>query len=307
MMRTVPAALVVCLSIGGLLFPATGCEKKRPPRIAAQLAQANTVAEGPQRATELLRVARIQLKAGDTTGAHDSVDAARKQLSGRGEGAAPGLLDVARAYLGIGDRRKARETLGEMTEIANAIEDAGRKAKLLADAGALFGNVDSGLADPQQAKDLLGKATELAADVEDRFRAEALAVVTMGYVSGGMTDEAAEMVAKLEDCIDSLDEPRAKAEALAAAASVYAKTGDAGKANSLLENAASTAKGIDRPEGKAYALLAVAKANVANGDTATAKALLDEAEQAAGQVGDADAQATALATVRTAMSQLEGR
>jgi len=277
-MRFAFSPLVAWLVVASLVLPASGCGKKRrPQRLADRQAQANAAAEGPQRATALLGLARTQLTAKDPVGAHDAIDAARKQLSGRGEGAAPGLLAVARAYLEVGDRRKARETLGEMTEIATAIEDAGRKAKFFADAGALYGNVETGLADPQQAKALLGKATELAADVEDRFRAEALAVVTMGYVSGGMTAEAAEMVAKLEECIGSLDDLRAKAEALAAAASVYAKTGDADKATSLLKDAAATAQAIDRAESKAYALLAVANATAATGDKEAARNLLNDA------------------------------
>ena len=64
---------------------------------------------------------------------------------------------------------------------------------------------------------MLGEATTLAEEVDDRFRAEALAVVAMGYVSGWMAEEAGTMVEKLEACLVALSDPRAKAEALAAA------------------------------------------------------------------------------------------
>lgn len=294
-----------CLSLLVVLLVAVpGCGKKTVT-IRERLTKATAVAEGPQRAAALLSVARIQISDGDPIGARDTIEAAHREASGRGEAAVPSLLEIARAFMAVGDRRSARKVLAELGEIVSAIDDPGRKAKILADAGALFGSEENGLADRQQAKSLLTQATTLAEGVDDRFRAEALAVVAMGYVNGGMNDEAAAMVEKLEACLSALTEPRAKAEALAAAASVYAKTGNDDKAATLLKDAASTARGIDRPEGKAYALLAVANAEHAAGNTSAARALLEEADLAAGKVGDADAQTTAMNTVRTAMARLK--
>jgi len=287
-----------------LLAGSSGCGK-RPLRLEERLAKAMEQPPGPGRAKALLAVARRQVSAEDRVGAHDTITTAYNDVSTGGEESLATLLEVAQAFIDVDDRRIARTVLNRATEIANAIEDPGRKAKMLADAGALFGNADTGMADPQQAEKLLSEATTLADTVEDRFRAEALAVVAMGYVSGGMNEEAGSMVEKLEACLVSLSDPRAKAEALAAASSVYAKTGNEEKAKSLLADAASTAQGIDREESKAYALLAVANATAAGGDTSAARKLLEEADAAASKVGDPDAQATAMNLIRTALARLK--
>lgn len=287
------------------LVAAQGCgtPKKKELTITERLAAARQKPAGPQRAMSLLNVAKIQIAKGDLIGARDTIEEARGLASG--EGGIPILLDVARSYVAVGDPRGARKVLTEVITIAKELEDAGRKAKVMADAGALFGSEENGLADREQATSLLAQATELAEDVEDRFRAEALAVVAMGYVSGGMPDEAAKMVEKLEACLEALDEPRAKAEALATAASVYAKTGDADKSAALLRDAAAAAEGVDRAEGKAYALLAVANAEYAAGNTEAAQALLAKADVAAGKIGDADARETTMNTVRTAQARMK--
>lgn len=304
-MRASPLAFVTCLLVSAVLSgTSVGCGK-RPLRLEDRLARAMDQAPGPGRAKALLAVARRQLSGGDRVGAHDTITTASNDVIAGGEESLATLLEVAQAYIDVDDRRTARTVLNRVAEIGNAIEDPGRKAKALADAGALFGNADTGMADPQRARVLLAEATTLAEQVEDRFRAEALAVVAMGYVSGGMAKEAGDMVEKLEACLAALSDRRAKAEALAAASSVYAKTGNEEKAKTLLADAASTAKEVDRDESKAYALLAVANATAAGGDTAAARKLLEEADAAAGKVGDPDAQATAMNLIRTALSRLK--
>lgn len=288
-----------------LVVAAPGCAK-RPPTMAQRLAKARVEDAGPPRVKALLGIARAQMAADDPIGARDTIEEAANQ-AGTGDPAVPSLLEIARAYLELGDRREARRVLGNVTEIGKSVEDPARKAKILADSGALYGNDETGLADSQQAKVLLGEARDLAQGegVEERFKAETLAAVAMGYVGGGMTDEAAQMLEKLEECLGALDDPRAKAEALAAAASVYAQTGNEEKAASFLEDAASTADGISRDESKAYALLAIAKAERAAGNTDAAVSLLERAEKAAAKVSDAEMQAEALKTIRTAMARIK--
>jgi hypothetical protein len=304
-MRASFSVIVSGLLVGwAALVGSAGCGQ-RPLRLEDRLAKAMNQAPGPGRAKDLLSVARRQAAAADRVGAHDTITAAYNDLSAGGEESVATLLEVAQAYIDVDDRRTARTVLKRVAEIGKTIDDPGRKAKTLADAGALFGNADTGMADPQEARALLSEATTLAEGVEERFRAEALAVVAKGYVSGGMAKEAGAMVEKLESCLAALSDPRAKAEALADAASVYAKTDNEEKAKALLAEAASTARGVDRAESKAYALLAVANATAASGDAAAARTLLDEADAAAGKVGDADSQATAMKLIRTAMSRLK--
>ena len=304
-MRASPFMIVGSLLVGWATLAGTAGCGKRPLRLEDRLAKAMDQAPGPGRAKDLLAVARRQAAADDRVGAHDTITVAYNDVSAGSEESVATLLEVAQAYIDVDERRTARTVLNRVAEIAKAIDDPGRKAKALADAGALFGNADTGMADPQQARALLGEATTLAEEVDDRFRAEALAVVAMGYVSGGMAEEAGTMVEKLEACLVALSDPRAKAEALAAASSVYAKTGNEEKAKALLADAASTAKGVDRAESKAYALLAVANATATSGDTAAARKLLDEADAAAGKVGDPDAQTTAMNLIRTASNRLK--
>ena len=304
-MRATPFVFVIWSLIGfTVLAGSVGCGK-RSLRIEDRRAKAMDQAPGPARAGALLAVARRQVAADDHVGAHDTISVAYNDVSAGGEEAVTTLLDVAQAYIAVGDRRTARTVLNRVVEIGKATDDPAQKAKRLADAGALFGNADTGMADPQQARALLGEATTLAEEVEERFRAEALAVVAKGYVSGGMAKEAGEMVEKLESCLAALSDPRAKAEALADAASVYATTGNEEKAKALLADAASTAKGVDRAESKAYALLAVANATAVSGDTSAARKLLEEADAAAGKVGDPDAQATVMNLIRSAISRLK--
>ena len=304
-MRASPFMIVGSLLVGWATLAGTAGCGKRPLRLEDRLAKAMDQAPGPGRAKDLLAVARRQAAADDRVGAHDTITVAYNDVSAGSEESVATLLEVAQAYIDVDERRTARTVLNRVAEIAKAIDDPGRKAKALADAGALFGNADTGMADPQQARALLGEATTLAEEVDDRFRAEALAVVAMGYVSGGMAEEAGTMVEKLEACLVALSDPRAKAEALAAASSVYAKTGNEEKAKALLADAASTAKGVDRAESKAYARLAGPNATATSGDTAAARKLLDEADAAAGKVGDPDAQATAMKLIRNAMSRLK--
>lgn len=304
-MRVSSSTFVICSIIGTVLFcGAPGCGKKSLT-INDRLSMAQEKPPGPQQAAALLSVASRQAAAEDHIGAYDTITAAYEQVSAGGEENVVTLLNIAQAYIDINERRKARVVLTRVSDIAKAIDDEGRKAKTLADVGALFGNTETGMADPRQAKLLLDEATELADTVEERFRAEALAVVAMGYVSGGMAEEAGAMVEKLESCLAALSDPRAKSEALAAASSVYAKTGNADKATSLLSEAASTAAGIDRDESKAYALLSVANATATNGDTPAAIKLLEQADEAAGKVGDPDAQANVRNVIRATMTRLQ--
>ena len=305
-MRELGSTRCFRLTVLLLALAVSGCGGKRPPTMPQRLAKARAADAGPKRVKALIGVARAQMEADDPIGALDTIAEATDQ-AGSGETAAPSLLEIARAYLELGDPRDARRILGNVVEIGKSIDDPVRKAKIFADAGALYGNDETGLADSQHAKTLLGDARGLAEGegVDERFKAETLAAVAMGYVGGGMTQEASQMLEKLEACLDALDDPRAKTEALAAAASVYAQTGDEEKAAGFLKDAASTTDGIDRAESKAYALLAVAKAEHAAGNTDTAVSLLQRAEKVAGKVSDPESQADALKTIRTTMARIK--
>ena len=167
-MRASPFMIVGSLLVGWATLAGTAGCGKRPLRLEDRLAKAMDQAPGPGRAKDLLAVARRQAAADDRVGAHDTITVAYNDVSAGSEESVATLLEVAQAYIDVDERRTARTVLNRVAEIAKAIDDPGRKAKALADAGALFGNADTGMADPQQARALLGEATTLAEEVDLR-------------------------------------------------------------------------------------------------------------------------------------------
>ena len=221
--------------------------------------------------------------------------------------AAPRLVEIAEVFAMLGDKKQARKVLGKAIadDFIAAVEDPVRKARVLADAGALYGAKTDGIADAGKAKVILAKAADAAANVDERFRAEALAAVALGYTRSNLASLAEKTVDGLMKAAENLEEPRAKAEALAAAANVKAQTGKQEEASTLLADAAEAAKSVTRPESKAYALLAVAAATNANGDTKQALSLLKEADKAANKVPEPDAMKTIVDKVRALTLELE--
>ena len=221
--------------------------------------------------------------------------------------AAPRLVEIAEVFAMLGDRKQARNALGKAVddEFIGKIEDPVRKAKVLADAGALYGAKTDGIGDAGRAKSILAKAAEAADKVDQRFRAEALAAVALGYTRSSLASLADNTVEDLLQAAKDLEEPRAKAEALAAAANVKAQTDKQDEATELLKEAAASAKSVERAESKAYALLAVALATDANGDTKQALTLLKEADKAANKVPEPDAMKMVVDKVRALTMKLE--
>ena len=233
--------------------------------------------------------------------------------------AAPRLVETAEVFAMADDRGQARKILAivmgpesgkplkdpPLPPLIDAIDDHVLKARLLADAGGIYGDPDQGIGRAPVAKRLLAQATAEAEQVEERFQAEALAAVALGYTRSRLARDAANMVGRLEDAAKTLDDPRAKAEALAVAAGVQAELGKKEQATTLLTEAADAAKSISGKENKAYALVAVAKGLLSVDDATTALSLLKIAEKSANEVSDPDAQKNAMERVRTTLKQAE--
>jgi hypothetical protein len=192
-----------------------------------------------------------------------------------------------------------------LAPLIDSIDDPVRKARLLADAGGIYGDPDQGVGRAVIAKRLLAQATVEAEKVEERFQAEALAAVALGYTRSRLARDAANMVGRLEEAAKTLDDPRAKAESLAVAASVQAELGKKDQAKSLLDEAAEAAKSISGKENKTYALVAVATGLLTVNDAKAAISLLKLAEKSANEVGDPEAQKNALERVRAAQKQAD--
>ena len=302
--NTIRPSLVIVLGLAAFLS-AAGCGSKKKPALSIEQRLKNAEKEKtPDRqAAALLKVARSQFAANQEAEAKATAGKALEKLKGEGDANlfAPRLVDVAGFLAEIGDRKPAREALGQACSLVDTIDDPVRKAKLFADAGAIYkANTDSA-----QAKETLKKAADAAANVEERFRADALAAVALGYTRSGLADVASDVLDKLLEAAKTLEEPRAKAEALSAAAGVQAQTGKKKEAAQILEEAETAAKSVDRAESRAYALLAVAMATSANGDNKKALALLKEADKAADKVPEPASQKKIVDKVRSSMADLE--
>lgn len=296
--------LVILLGLVACL-PAAGCGTKKKPALTIEQRLKNAEKEKtPDRqAAALLKVARAQFASNKEAEAKETAAKALEKLKGEGDANlfAPRLVEIAGFLAEIGDRKPAREALAQACGLVDTIDDPVRKAKLFAEAGAIYkANTDSA-----PAKETLKKAADAAASVEERFRADALAAVALGYTRSGLADAASDVVDKLLEAAQKLEEPRAKAEALAAAAGVQAQTGKKNDAEKLLADAEASAKSVERAESRAYALLAVAMATSATGDNKKALSLLKEADKAADKVPEPASQKKIVDKVRSTMADLE--
>ncbi len=314
-MRFSPAVRMVLVVLGSFsLLTSSGCGQKKKAKkggltIKQQLEKAESESTPDLQANALIKVAKIQLTAADTTGAKESTKAAFAKLQGDGDASrlAPQLIALAHLCAGakIADKKMAREALKRAISLAETITDPTRKTEVLAEAGGVYGSKDGGLADPKAAKETLAKAAEVAESIEPKFRTVALAAVALGYTKAGQNEDAKEMISILEEGARALEEPRKKAEALAAAAKVRFDLGNKTEAIKLLTEASVVAKGIERSENRGYALLAVAITLDDIGDTKKALSLLKEADKAADKVSDPDSQKKIVEKVRTKMAELE--
>lgn len=291
------------------LVPAPGCGKKpdKPKTIAQQLDEARKAKTPEGQARALVRVARRQLKAGDTSGAGKTLAEARSLIKPDADPAVAGqrLVEIADLSARADSRSTAREALKQGVELAGKVGDPISKIRILTDAATVFGAKTGGLADAKSARDALASATEAAEAVEDRFKVQAFAAIAVALAKVGQSKEAATLADSLEEMARAQEDPRAKAEALAAAANVHAEQGDKAKTGELLAAAEAAANDIKTPENKTYGLMAVASAFLANGDAATAGRLLKEADKQANKVADPEGQKNAIEKVRAMTADVE--
>lgn len=313
-MRSAPLArlvLVACLL--ALFAPAAGCGAKKKSKkgltVAQRLEKARSEKTPESKARELTKVARVQLTAGDRSGAARTLSEARKEMPAEADAAvwAPCLVDIARGLADAEDRTAAKEVLKLAVDKALTVEDPISRIRVLAEAGAIYGAKSGGMGEAAFAKDVLGKGVEAAAGVEERFKAQALAALAIGYAKAGLAADAGKMVDELETSAKALEDLRPKAEALAAAASVRGQKGEKEAAAALLKEAAEAAKAISGAANKTYALVEVASAYLSNGDPKTAGGLLKTAEKSAGEIGDPEAAKNALEKVRGLQRDVDRR
>ena len=307
------ATVLVCF----LAAAGCGSKKKRAGLTIEQLRARALAQQGPEnQARELVKVARLQARSSDSTGAAQTLSKARGLIAPKATAedgksvdpaaAGPLLVDIAEVYARVGERATAKDTLAQVRRLVPEIADPVAKARMLAEAGGIYGAKSTGLADTSTARTVLAEAATIAAAVDERFRPEPLAAVAMGYLTAGFATEAAATAGALEQLATSAAD-RPKVEALAVAATVRGQTGDSDAARALLDDAGATAKAIAGAENRAYAILSVARAAGGCGDRDGALRLLDQAEKAAGAIGDADSQRNVTERIRAARTELEKR
>ena len=314
MSRSTPIAtcFVTLLSSLMLVAPQSGCsgaKKKGSLTIAERLTKARGDTTPGGQARELAKIARLQFKSGDKTGAGKTLAEARKTIGADADPTVfgPRLVDIATTYVILGDKKPAREVADRALALADTMTDAVAQTDLLAKIGVVYGSRETGLGDAIKAKESLAKAAAIASgdQVTERFRPQALAAVALGYANANLAADATPVIEKLETLAASLTDLRPKAEALAAAANVYAKSGAQDKAAALLVEAAKAARQIDSSANKAYALIAVGNAANVAGDKKAAAALATEAEKTTGKIADPEQQKDALQDVRALQAAIK--
>ena len=117
------------------LVPAPGCGKKpdKPKTIAQQLDEARKAKTPEGQARALVRVARRQLKAGDTSGAGKTLAEARSLIKPDADPAVAGqrLVEIADLSARADSRSTAREALKQGVELAGKVGDPISKIRIL--------------------------------------------------------------------------------------------------------------------------------------------------------------------------------
>ncbi len=307
-------AVAIVLTACAVLMSASGCgggttKQKGGLTIAQRLERARKEKTPENQARELVKVARLQFKSQDRSGAVKTLGDARRLIPADGEPTVcgPRFVEIAALFSEMGEKSPAKDVLGKARTLADAVVDPVAKAALLADIAAVQGSKTAGLGDHAAARRTIADARVAAESVEERFQAKALAAIATGCLAAGLDAEAGQLVATLEESARALEQARPRVESLVAAANVHTRRNDAAAAKALLDEAATTARGIEGHENRAYALVSVAVATNASGNRKAAVSLLAEAEKSAGKVGDADAQANVAAKVRAAQAEIDKR
>jgi hypothetical protein len=302
-----PLPVFLTLALGAALSGGCGSGTKAPPTIAQRLERARSAKTPEARCRELVRVARLQIDAGDRSGATGTLAEARRLIPAEGDPLlrGPRLIEVAAGYAGLGERSAARGLLEEVAALARAVDDPAGRVDLLASVAGGYG--PAGAADADRAGAILTEARAATEEVSPRFRAGALAAVALAAVNSGRIDDASSLLDSLEQEGRALEEPRPRAEALAAAATVRAAGAggaDPEATRAVLAEAEQAARGIEGRESRVYGLAAVAEAAARAGDRRRAEGLLDLAEETVRRVPEPDAQRAARDRVQAARSAL---
>jgi hypothetical protein len=339
-MRPTSSALVVALlaALAACSTPGCGGKKRSALTTAQRLERARAEPTDEGRARELTKVARMQARSMDRSGARSTLSEARALLTPKAprpapppppppaEGAAP--ADAAAPAEGAAPADAAAPVEGAAPADGSAPADAAAApaADAAADAAPApeppppepVRTVNPVLAGPilveiaalyaeigerGTARDVLSQVMKLAPKIDDLVvKATMLAEAggIYGAKSGGLADpgKARRALAEAATFTDSIEE-RFRPQALAAVALGYVEAGLAKDAAEKVGALEELARSAaDRP--KAEGLAVAARVRAQAGDEDAAKALLDEAAAAAKGIVGQENRAYALVSVATA-------
>jgi hypothetical protein len=316
--RSPAIVAVLLLAVLMSLVPATGCgsRKSKPPTIAELLDRARAAGSDEAQAKELTRVARLQLRSGNKSGASKTLSEARSKLSPSkerkprpapaadaaadseqqpgGEPAADGAPPAEPAPPAEGGEPAAEEP----PRVINPVF----AAPLLVEIAAIY----SELGEKGAARDVIKQALKMAAEIPDDISRSALFAIAGGIYGvrqGGIGDAAAARreLKKATELAGGVEE-RFRAQALAAAAMGYVTAGLAKEASDMVAALEESARSVESPRARAEALAAAGNVRAQSGDKEKATELLGEAASTAKGIEGAENRTYALVAVADATS-----
>ena len=318
------------------LVPATGCgsRKRKPPTIAELLDRARAAGSEEAQAKELTRVARMQLRSGNKSGASKTLSEARSKLSPAKErkprpsptadaaapadgAAAPGDDAAAPPADAAADGEQKEPAAdgappAEPAPPAEGGEPAAEEtlrvvnpvfaAPLLVEIAAIY----SEMGEKGAARDVIKQALKMAAEIPDDISRSSLFAIAGGIYGvrqGGIGDAAAARreLRKATELAGGVEE-RFRAQALAAAAMGYVNAGLAKEASDMVAALEESARSVESPRARAEALAAAGNVRAQSGDKEKASELLGEAASTAKGIEGAENRTYALVAVADATS-----
>jgi len=316
-----PAIVAVSLlAVLMSLVPATGCgsRKSKPPTIAELLDRARAAGSDEAQAKELTRVARLQLRSGNKSGASKTLSEARSRLSPSKERKPRPAPAPAADAAADGEQQPGGEPAADGAPPAEpappaeggepAAEEPPRvinpvfAAPLLVEIAAIY----SELGEKGAARDVIKQALKMAAEIPDDISRSALFATAGGIYGvrqGGIGDAAAARreLKKATELAGGVEE-RFRAQALAAAAMGYVTAGLAKEASDMVAALEESARSVESPRARAEALAAAGNVRAQSGDKEKATELLGEAASTAKGIEGAENRTYALVAVADATS-----
>jgi tetratricopeptide (TPR) repeat protein len=313
------------------LAPTTGCgsKKRKPPTIAELLDDARRAGADEAQAKQLTRVARLQLRSGNKSGASKTLSEARSKLSpSKPRKPKPAPPAVEAAAPADGEPRPEGEPAAEDAAPADGdppadgepaaipeppLEEAVPEepprvinpvvaAPLLMDIAAVY----SELGEKGAARDVIKQAIKMAPEIPDDISRSALFATAGGIYGvrqGGIGDAAAARRSLKEaTSISGNVEERFRAQALAAVAMGYVNAGLAKEASDMVATLEESARNVESPRARTEALAAAGNVRAQSGDKEKATELLGEAASTAKGIEGAENRAYALVAVADATS-----